>query len=179
MQLQLPLHAVLAPDSISASPGRCQRDELRRPSLRDLLPVGRDRPTACDLLPTGSDCGASKAVSQNALDSAVVSPSPRLTRLRFRKHFAYLQIVALNPGFFNIGLKRPDEAPGRFNTYGLGLSMIRQARSLSANDIEALAGLVDGRRAYLIVWPSRFLSTCRLKQASAFPPLKNTCEIFV
>jgi hypothetical protein len=28
--------------------------------------------------------------------------------------------LAQNPGFLNSGLKRPDEAPGRLNPYGVG-----------------------------------------------------------
>jgi hypothetical protein len=63
-------------NSISASPGRCQRDELRRPSWGDSCLWAQDRPTASGLLPTGSDCGAIQAVSQE-----LSARNPRLTSL--------------------------------------------------------------------------------------------------
>jgi len=61
-------------NSISASPGRCQRDELPRPSWGDSCLWAQDRPTASDLLPTGSDCGLVQAVSQE-----LSARNPRLT----------------------------------------------------------------------------------------------------
>jgi hypothetical protein len=60
--------------SINASPGRCQRDELRRPSWGDSCLWAEDRPAASDLLPTGSDCGLVQAVSQE-----LSARDPRLT----------------------------------------------------------------------------------------------------
>ncbi len=47
------------------------------------------------------------------------------------------------------------------------------------NDKVACAGLVEGKRRNWIEAESISFNTKRLKQASALPPLKNTCDIFL
>lgn len=39
-------------------------------------------------------------------------------------------LIALGPGFLNIGLRRPDEASGRLNPYGLGVTSLPRDLSL-------------------------------------------------